>query len=72
MLDVEEPRSAAELSQSETTNGSQSSQSRRPRLSMGVRVKQISNGSAFRPVTSSSGGNLTQDVIQWGRSFVPS
>ena len=60
VLDVEEPRSAAELSQSETTNGSQSSQSRRPRLSMGVRVKQISNGSVFRPVTSSSGGHLTQ------------
>ena len=60
VLDVEEPRSAAELSHSEAANGTQSSQSRRPRLSMGVRVKQISNGSAFRPITSSSGDHLVQ------------
>ena len=60
VLDVEEPRSAAELSQSEAANGTQTSQSRRPRLSMGIRVKQISNGSAFRPVISSSGDQLTQ------------
>ena len=61
VLDVDEPRSGAELSQSETTNGTQSTQSRRPRLSMGIRAKEMAgNGSAFRPITSSSGGHLTQ------------
>ncbi len=66
VLDVEEPRSSAEQSQSETTNGapaaaaSASAQSRRPRLSMGIRAKQIGNVSAYRSTASSSSGQTTQ------------
>ena len=60
MLDVEEPRSAAELNQSEGTNGAQSAQARRTRISMGISAKKIGNGSAFRPLNSSSGGQLAQ------------
>ncbi len=64
--DAEELRSESNAHAAETGNAAPSAQSRRPRLSMGVRAKQIGNVSAFRSTTSSSGGNQSSSNGEGG------